>query len=279
MPSPVAQALIHFVGIVAFTRQPAVLPDYANQARFAAVRTIDAVPVRLVGPVVAILPPVPSSMPKHTAMIAFYSCDYLGSTAWNPIDLARDEMLYVPLNEREHVTFQTGVNNPSLTIPAGLPHIPGTDLKAGYKPPGYAMASAVIEFPGGRSMSACHSRRATRRVDTEIVLDNNGALIIAAGSKRLKLKGSATLYIANVPLGYAEHPYTDSGLDHDFIAYCAMSATENVACQPSPMNPSLAQCAFGTDALKVGWTAGHPPPPPPEPNFLTGFECSNTQFP
>ena len=304
-----SHALIHFVGILAFMTAPQ--SETTRAARPQLART-QFVPPR----VVAVLPriervehanpgmaqtarvknpsqPAPidwlAGVENHAAILAFKETDEPVVTGWTKNHLWTspdgEEWSYIKLNG-ERITFQTGAYNPPTSMAnLALPHItealdtPNRALVAGYKPPAYSLAAAVIEIPGG-ALRPCASAAdgVNGRIDTEVTLATSGPLKISGGSgKSLTLLGNATLFIGNLPLSYGMHTANDHySLDH-YKAYCAM-VSGATRCNLKEVEASIPVC--GENQMRL--PNGVDPPrtiSPPTPMNLATFECSNSQWP
>jgi hypothetical protein len=308
----IPQALVHFVGIIAFTMQPTPPPIQTLRAHSAdarmtapsATKTTSAAFVATslsVNTPVAILPhTMLPGIPKHMALILFRACDYLGSTGWNTADLQRDGLLYVVLNH-DYIAFDTGgAANDPFTIPSSLPHAkPATlpnsasyDLVTDYQPPYFANASVVRLSAGTSSVCATTDGR----FDTTVALNNNGALLITAASgNTLRLRGNAHISIENVPFSVAQtlqDPVVTGPITYHYMEYCAMAGIdpEGNDCQRPQVrtsDPPAPLCIdSGEDMLSARTVAGimaqHPPDGDPHhgnPNHGMSADCSNTAWP
>ncbi len=298
-------ALIHFVGILAFMTGPQ--SDTTGTARLQSTRN------QFVPRVVAVLPRMEradiaqtqtarvknlsqpatidwlAGLENHTAFLAFKETDEPVVTGWTKEHLWTspdgEEWSYIKLNG-EHITFQTGAYNPPTSMTnLTLPHItaaldkPNRELVAGYKPPAYSAAAAVIELPGG-ALVPCSSKAdgVSGRLDTEIILATNGALKIYGGSnKSLTLLPFATVFVGNLPDSYGRHAANAHyGRDH-YKAYCAM-ASGATRCGLQKVEASPPVC--GENHMRL---ANNATPvrtvDVPAPFNLNTFECSNSQWP
>ena len=301
---PIAQATIEFIGIILFTTQPVTPAIFTtppntptlttrtvspaaqpNQSVNAVARVGNDVAVRQAAPqqnnvalaqdVVAILPPMPNQVEPHTPLIAFPTADFIDASGWTRVDLGRDGLSYIVLSTGDQVTFQTGARNPPIAGPKNLPHLKselaalqrfqGFDLKAGYKAPAYSLA-AVVKLSEG-VLQECSSAAHGGRADTHVTLNTNGTLVIASGSKRLRLRTNQgdRFTIANIPLTYAISP-TNTMSNH-YLAYCAMLNVTPASC-PMPQPNAALQACLGTGNAKTN------------PATLGGSaDCSNTSWP
>lgn len=312
-----SKAVVHFVGIVAFTVQstpyptsttgipvsmttPTVTAQVASLNRLPAMAPVLTTPANLSN-VVAILPHnMLRGIPKHKVMILFRACDYLGSTGWNPADLGRDGLLYVEL-DHDSLTFDSGgAADEAVKIPPELPHSRPAALAASapyglvsdYKPPRYPNAT-VFQLYGGTA-SVCQTGE--HRYDTTVVIKNQGQLTLRSttSTRTLKLNGNAHVSIENVPFETAQllrdpaQP-TNGPMVHHYVEYCAMAginANDPVLCvrpQPRPDGPTANRCANDGEDMLVAQLGATPSDAKLGDSSMDTMgmsaDCSNTAWP
>lgn len=309
MPSTTAAtALIHFIGIVVFSRE--LSPDHHLQALMPRISGSGPIVRRAA---VGTHPPLPLvSVESHTAFIAFATCDYVSSTGWAPagmetvpgqlfVRLDGERITIIPsigparstdVNSRRQPlpsTFEAGNSNELL-----LPHLQKTccpamtKLKPDFQPPDFRGAAAVFDIPYGNA-SACGANAPGvqwSRIDTRVTIDNDGYLTISAKkdnkTKEIRLRGGAQVYVANLPSDFLEPGvHTHIASAPHFMAYFQMSESPN-SCSNWTV-PVVKPCA--TPSLWREGIQGTPPPVPPGTSTSilefarVDFECSNSLWP
>lgn len=284
-------AIIQFIGIVLFSAQipddpgvHAILPrighvhksDLHNMPKLEAKQTGDE---HLSA----------SGIENHFTVIMYRDADRLYKTGgWRSDGTLANGWSYLAL-DGERVQFLTHGDNGRSEIPASLPRTGsacGTQaapaiLRSEFLPP-YKGAAAVIDIPEGR-LSSCQTNtlNVASRLDTRLLLDTRGVLVITAvkkyaAPKALTLKGDAVVFVANIP------PYTlinDTDLtigEPHWTAYNAMLAKP---CSARPdVDPDTLFAHCDTSSLGDSYYRATRKEPPITFKMIDSG-CSNTQWP
>jgi hypothetical protein len=272
-------------------------------------------------------PAAPSNVENHTAILAFRDVDVQGTiTGWNvkpltALGINNGTFSYVVLNG-EHLRFLVNGPNPVAAVPMGLPRLSFNcidksaprfavktkgslarrystetyqpSLNAGYQPPTYPQATAVLHVPTGTT-SACLAnvnQHNTGRVDTRILLDNNGTVVLQATSKNGTVRtltfygtsqynGEDTLLMfANVPDAwlYPAPGSSASAVDagHYQAYYSMLDAAAESNCSRQPPS-TLVAC----ESNMRPYPGSHEPiiPHLPDGTDMVTYECSNSRYP
>ena len=225
----------------------------------------------------------------HVAVIIYREQDRLHKVGgWRPDGALRNGWEYVRLNG-EHVQFLSNGANAAPAIPNGLPRVTSSDscLTAARQPQllptfqaPYKGAAGVIDIPSGRlDVCAANSRGVTERVDTRLLINSEGVLVIAATktgepAKTIALDGDAVVYVANVP------PYfLFTGVEKPAVGdphYEAYNAMLDSPCASRPQGELLPESCDLTPISESYRIARNEPPA----DFkMINSECSNTQWP
>ena len=301
-----ATALLHIIGIVLMTSEPApyrgIAPRIGNPP--AAVRQQarhgDDGPTTI------------TDIEPHTAFLAFAKSDLRprnripGAQPFN--DPALADLLYLPVDGVQ-ITFESVVP-PSAALMSASSHLmlarlstwcPGAkSLRKEYQPPHYSAAAAVIDLSGVGSVTTCSSTAHASlpsRLDTQVMIPNGGELVIAIKKNgrftRVHLNGDAHFYFANLPTWFL------TGADHagnsrpHYEAYFKMvvppsqsppwhcswfqpaaartvaTTTTTTAAGPLPCfsGEAMKTAVMPTDTAIIGWSA------------RIDAECANSQWP
>src|SRR6185436_5118700 len=111
----------------------------------------------------------------------------------------------------DQLRFIVNGKNQRAAVPAELPHLVTANcpamqtLKAGYRPPSYPSASAVLILPEGK-LAACQADapNVKGRIDTRAALVNEGDFSVTAEGKSITFRDNALVAIANVPTVWLE---------------------------------------------------------------------------
>lgn len=233
----------------------------------------------------------PTGIENHVSVIMYRDADRLYKTGgWRSDGGLANGWSYLAL-DGERVQFLTHSGNGRPEIPRGLPRTgsacgaqsaPPT-LRAEFLPP-YRGAAAVIDIPEGQ-LSSCQTStvNVASRLDTRLVLDTRGVLVVTATKKNaepkaLMLRGDAVVFIANIP-PYALLQDTDLTIgEPHWTAYNAMLA-EPCAARPAVdeqfADILLAYC----DVSSLGDSYYRARKQPPIQFRMIDSGCSNTQWP
>jgi len=208
-----------------------------------------------------------ANVEDHTPLIAFNSCDLIGSSGWTISRLGPvDGMLYVKLDgDRVKVTTASEPATVQQTtqrsnnddfgqhhLEIGLPPLSACckkpeKLLPEYTPPVPLNAeldpssrlAALLDFPGAQSAEACAGSAADNpRVDTLITLPPGDTVVISARQKTLRLKGGAHLYVVDFPSSFVTGASDHVHAENHFLIYYGM--LEKPSC-----NPDWRKCAKG----------------------------------
>jgi hypothetical protein len=278
-------AVIQFIGIVLFSAQVpndpgvhAILPRLAH-AEHAHLSSGNA--ANIIKDVTGI--------EEHVAVIIYREEDRLHRVGgWRSEGTLRNGWEYVRLRG-EQVQFLTNGANDAPKIPTDLPRVRSNSclvaadakpvaLRSSFQSP-YKGAAAVVDIPFGRlDVCATNTPSVTERVDTRLLIDTEGVLVIAATktgerAKTIALDGDAVVYIANVPPYYLFYGEPTNAGDPHWQAYNEMLDT------PCPGRPDLALVPQFCDLSLISESYKVARNKPPADFKMINSECSNTQWP
>lgn len=303
-------AIIQFVGLLVFSTQlsndpgllqavmPRVAPERAHAERMVMTKS-GRVPRDT-----AEAPHAGQHVEEHAGVLIFLKSDLKSFKGWSPQPLttvARGRYVYVRLNG-ERITFKAASaktaqpNSARNTTPAatasqglGLPHLAQccgaqAAMKSEFRHPNYQGAIAVFDLPTGR-VSTCGAYApgvSQTRIDTRLEIDNDGVLIIATTDPRreIRLKGKATVLVANIPLQDITGVRGAGGSQHHYTAYYdmidkTMACAQDFACAVEPAK-EIRRCF---DPSIIRESAPTTTAPDWGPLLRVDFQCSNTQYP
>jgi hypothetical protein len=285
-----ATAVVHTLGIMALSYS--LSPDGHLQAIVPRIE-----PERTKHKIKATADIQKTKVESHAALLAFRASDRIGGN-WKPAKHpAAKGYLYVEL-DGEQIHLIDGLPTPTVKQqPASIPGLPGLQtccpdatLRAEFQPPKFSGAAAVVNFPLGNSktetcgatVAGTKSTELRRRIDTRIAVDNNGKLIVRSGSKEIILKGSAELYLANIPRWALvnQKGHTGGGVAH-FQVYYAM-VQFSPSCDFNKCYPAAsATCdtVMRQPARLIGNAANEGPPLWGDSTAHIDYQCSNSQWP
>lgn len=241
----------------------------------------------------------------HAAILAFPTYVLLSdpNPGWNVLPLKPvNDYSYVAL-DGEHLQLIVNGQNAVATVPNKLPRIshgcggdstargssrgrfPPPPLTAGYQPPHYSQAAAVLRIAAG-SVDACTANvngDKRGRVDTRVSLNNDGTVILKATkngvSRQLTFDGDSLLILANVPKRWLDgNPYTAlNDLGHFEAYYTMLDPNRRAGCRRQPPPDSLPSC--GETALRPMGGKTETPVTLPEPLRFMTYDCSNSSYP
>ncbi len=235
--------------------------------------------------------PAPSGIENHISVLMYRDEDrlYWGG-GWSSDGKLANGWNFLAL-DGERVQFLTHGGDGEPKIPAILPRTGNgcgkptapPSLSAEFLPP-YEGAAAVIDIPEGQ-LSSCQTSTVNvgARLDTRLILETRGVLVIAATKKSeepkaLVLRGDAVVFVANIP-PYALLRDTDETIgEPHWTAYNAMLAepcAERPAVAKSEAETLIAYC----DLSSLGEPYYRARKEPPIENKLIDSGCSNTQWP
>ena len=226
----------------------------------------------------------------HAAVIIYRTEDRLSRAGnWKKDGTLKNGWEFVELDGEQLQFLSNGVNDVPV-IPADLPRafvsangcLKPPSLNNAFRGPLYKGAAAVVDIPYGTlDVCATNNRSVTERVDTNLLLKNEGVLVIAAKNwaephaKTIALDGDAVVYVANVPPYYlftgVEQP--NPGEPH-WEAYNAMLESP---CGGRPEGPMVKECAF-LSRISESYRKARAYPPS-DGIQLINSECSNSQWP
>jgi hypothetical protein len=269
--SAAATAVVHFIGIVAFSTQ--LSPDHHLQALMPRIpaRPPAATQALDIEPHVAFLAfPKDALVDKNVSLEAFPK---ESSMVWIRLDGARVSILPEGRRVKEQAT-----------TPSGLPSLRGfcpamTKLSADFRERAFRGAAAVFDVPVGKTV-ACEARvnqKDIGRIDTELTIPNGGTIRIeiANPKKTILLRGDTIVYAAHLPKSFFNPSLHDHGTEPHYMAYFAMNAKG--VCRPKRLfNPPRVadQCSSVMVMAHhdVVLQAHHDDP-------FTDVQCSNSQWP
>ena len=224
---------VHFIGIALFSKK------FSNDNTLRAVLPRIPVAVSTLDPHSATTRRV--EVEKHTAIIAFPTCDYVSSSNWAPSALERvPGLLYVRLDGEQVSIFPgrtealetSGMMERQSKDPptetrmdeavVGLPHLqaccPAMQVLSKQFQPPFPGAAAVVTLPSWATATACgaNSKQADvnateenrRRIDTNVIFDSPSDVIIAATkngvTKAIRVRKEANIEIANLPTWWVD---------------------------------------------------------------------------
>lgn len=228
----------------------------------------------------------------HVAVIIYREEDRLHRVGgWRADGTLKNGWEYVRL-DGEHVQFLANGVNGTPAIPSLLPRVgvaptclqpeaPLT-LKPEFQWP-YKGAVGVVDVRGG-TLDVCetNSRTTTARVDTRMIVETEGVLVIAAAkpnerAKTIALDGDAVVYVVNVPPEFVlqgiESPRT--GEPHWDAYNDMLNGSCAAAPEPSTNLAPLPECDMSqlTEAYRRARRL------PPADFHLINSECSTAQLP
>lgn len=230
-----------------------------------------------------------SGVEDHAAVIIYRRRDRLHKVGgWKADGGLRSDWEYVRL-DGEHVQFLTNGANAAPKIPTDLPRVAAStsclaaaqqpNLLPSFQSP-YKGAAGVIDIPSGRlDVCAANTRSVTERVDTRLLINTEGVLVIAATkagerAKTIALDGDAVVYVANVPPYYlftgVEKPAVG---DPHYEAYNAMLDS------PCAGRPEGTFVPDSCDLTAISTSYMTARKEPPADFKMINSECSNTQWP
>jgi hypothetical protein len=279
-------AVIQFIGIVLFSSQVpndsgvhAILPRIGHVHQIHGQQTVPTTN----DPNKSFVDP---GVESHVAILMYHKNDRIPG-GWRRDGVLNNGWEYVRL-DGERVQFLTNSSNAPPSIPTSLPRaaaapsctITQTGLQPQFQSP-YRGAIGVIDISAG-TLDVCESntKAVSARVDTRLLIDTLGVLVIVAVKpgqppKTITLDGDAVVYVANIPPKHVERESLTGRVgDPHWVAYNDMLS--GICAAPPETPPDVLEPC---DLSGISQAYKRAREKPPADFLLINSECSNSQWP
>jgi hypothetical protein len=264
-------ATIHFIGLALFSTQVPnapglnVLLPRVESHQHAIVKTLEPVAIAtepgtiVPEPGTIVTDPVPivtatpatTEVEPHQAFIIYDQRDFVEEVGWSPADVPAHMIRPGTVNPPryrfvrltgERVRFHVDGKNVAVgNVPLPLPRPKCADAILDGR------VAAVVSIPNGELGTCAALFGSERRYDTQLKLRNKKLIVITAESnnviKALTLRGTATVYVANLPEEMlASGTWQSSGAAH-YLAYYNLIKTSCAEQGLTKLTASISACA------------------------------------